>query len=169
MATEINLQGKFYPRFIAKHNSGTNKGKMYSPETQAAIQETIQKIIESGGDKRPGMLLGKVQSGKTKMFTGVIALAIDNGFNVVVVLTKNSIALVDQTVVRLKEDFSDFVKAYEMSVDDIGNLKEPAESKLMRPLIITVKKQADNLNGLIELINGTYADTFKGRKILQFS
>lgn len=166
MTTAINLQGDFYPSFIAKHNSGTDKGKFYSPETQAAIHTTIKHIIKSGDDKRPGMLLGKIQSGKTKMFTGVIALALDNGFEVVVVLTKNSVALVEQTVVRLREDFNDFVDEDKMYVDDIGNLSELPIGVLKRRLVITVKKQADNLRDVIELLNGAHADRFEGRRIL---
>jgi hypothetical protein len=47
--------------------------------------------------RQPGMLLGKVRSGKTKTFMGAIALAFDNGFDVCVVLTKGTKALAKQT------------------------------------------------------------------------
>jgi hypothetical protein len=39
------------------------------------------------------MLLGKIQSGKTKMFLGAIALGFDNGFDVAIILTKGTKAL----------------------------------------------------------------------------
>ena len=42
---------------------------------------------------RPGMLLGKIQSGKTKTFLGAIALAFDNGTDIAVIMTKGTKAL----------------------------------------------------------------------------
>lgn len=46
------------------------------------------------------MLLGEVQSGKTRAFIGVMGLAYDNGIDVVILLTKNSNALARQTKQR---------------------------------------------------------------------
>ena len=54
------------------------------------------------------MMLGKIQSGKTRSFIGVISLAFDNGYDLAVVLTKNSNALVKQTTARIKQEFYDF-------------------------------------------------------------
>ena len=48
------------------------------------------------------MMLGKIQSGKTRSFIGVISLAFDNGYDLAVVLTKNSNALAKQTTARIK-------------------------------------------------------------------
>jgi hypothetical protein len=39
---------------------------------------------------RPGMLLGKIQSGKTKTFLGAVALAFDNGVDIAVVITSTT-------------------------------------------------------------------------------
>lgn len=36
------------------------------------------------------MLLGKVQSGKTRTFISILALGFDNGFDIAIVLSKNS-------------------------------------------------------------------------------
>jgi len=49
-----------------------------------------------------GLLYGRVQSGKTAAMTLASAIALDNGFRVVVVVTANNIALVRQTTDRLK-------------------------------------------------------------------
>lgn len=38
--------------------------------------------------EHPLMLLGEIQSGKTRAFTGLMALAFDNGFDYVFILTK---------------------------------------------------------------------------------
>jgi hypothetical protein len=47
-----------------------------------------------------GLLYGRVQSGKTLAMITFSALAIDNGFRVIVVLTSDNIKLVDQTASR---------------------------------------------------------------------
>jgi hypothetical protein len=47
-----------------------------------------------------GLLYGRVQSGKTLAMIVSTALALDNGFRVVIVLTSDNVSLVDQTAVR---------------------------------------------------------------------
>ena len=97
----LKLDGDFYPRFIEK--------KEYSPEALIAIKRTVEQLLaQPTTASRPGMLLGKVQSGKTKTFMGAIALAFDNGFDVCVVLTKGTKALAKQTYERVQKEFSDF-------------------------------------------------------------
>ncbi|RKG73064.1 hypothetical protein D7V88_37080 [Corallococcus terminator] len=44
-----------------------------------------------------GLLYGRVQSGKTLAMITTAAMAIDNGFKVVVVLTSDNVSLVKQT------------------------------------------------------------------------
>lgn len=65
------------------------------------------------------MLLGKIQSGKTRVYTGVIALAFDNGFDMVFILSKNSKSLINQIVSRMKKEFKEFISSYEVVVSDI--------------------------------------------------
>lgn len=61
------------------------------PPNQPAGQET-------------GLVMGYVQSGKTMSFTAVTALARDNRYPIIVVLTGTSIPLLDQSVDRLTGD-----------------------------------------------------------------
>jgi hypothetical protein len=49
-----------------------------------------------------GLLYGRVQSGKTAAMTMTAAVAFDNGFRIVVVVTANNLALVRQTADRFK-------------------------------------------------------------------
>ena len=70
----------------------------------SCMEETVSKLLESDTSlKKPGILLGKIQSGKTRAFIGVIALAFDSGYDIAIVLTKGTKALSEQTVQRLKE------------------------------------------------------------------
>lgn len=55
---------------------------------------------------KTGLVVGRVQSGKTLSYEGVIALARDNGFALVVVISGISNPLLDQGVRRLKRDLT---------------------------------------------------------------
>lgn len=81
--------------------------------TEKADKSSEEKI------NKPIMLLGKIQSGKTRAYTGVIALAFDNGFDMVFILSKNSKALINQTVSQMKKEFKEFISSYEVVVSDI--------------------------------------------------
>ena len=74
------------------------------------------------------MMLGKIQSGKTKAFTGVMALAFDNNFDYVFILTKNSKALVEQTYKRMRNEFKSFIDNDEVDVSDIMKLQDDLTS-----------------------------------------
>jgi hypothetical protein len=136
----------------------------------AALSNCIEEIVEelenasTTGDK-PGMLLGKIQSGKTRGFVGVIARAFDRGFDMAIVLTKGTKTLSAQTVRRLEGDFAEFIEDDEFLVFDImnppGTLRR---SELRRKVVIVAKKQARNLERLIEFI-GKHED-LHDRKVL---
>src|SRR4029077_13474402 len=107
----------------------------------ACIDGVVEQLEETStsGD-RPGMLLGKIQSGKTRAFVGVIARAFDRGFNVAVVLTKGTKTLSAQTVVRLEKDFAEFIEDDELMVLDI--MKMPGKltrSELRRKIVVVAK------------------------------
>ena len=51
-----------------------------------------------------GLIIGKIQSGKTLSFTSVMALARDNGYRVVIVISGRTNLLLKQTIDRLKID-----------------------------------------------------------------
>ena len=65
------------------------------------------------------MLLGKIQSGKTRTYVGAIALAFDNGYGLAIVLTKGTNALTHQTVARLEDEFQELISYDEVDVFDV--------------------------------------------------
>ncbi len=137
-------------------------------EALAACIDRVVKQLEdtsTSGDK-PGMLLGKIQSGKTRAFVGVIARAFDRGFDISVVFTKGTKTLSAQTVARLRHDLREFIDEDEVLVFDImeppGNL---TKSEQRRKLVIVAKKQAKNLERIIHFFDVGYPD-LKGRRVL---
>lgn len=136
-------------------------------ELAACIDRVVKQLEDTTttGD-RPGMLLGKIQSGKTRAFVGVIACAFDRGFDIAVVLTKGTKTLSAQTVARLTNDFSEFIEEDEFLVLDIMQLPgKLIKSELRRKLVIVAKKQAANLRRLIQFFDKDYPD-LKSRNIL---
>lgn len=146
-------KGKF---FLAKA-----KENEYSHELEKCIEDACQYCIDTTfvtntEDKvnHPIMMLGKIQSGKTRAFTGLMALAFDNRFDMVFILTKNSVALVKQTYKRMRREFRSFINANEVEVFDIMNEPEGlTEYELDKKVIVVAKKEKRNLDKISDFIS----------------
>lgn len=149
----MKLDGEFY-----KYKK--NEGIGYDDTLKSCIEKTceycIQNTLASSDEKinKPIMLLGKIQSGKTRAYTGLIALAFDNNFDMVFILSKNSKALINQTVSRMRKEFKYFTKSYRMVVSDIMKSNNKISGyQLEQKNIIVAKKEKNNINRLIDFIN----------------
>ena len=131
------------------------------------IEETVVKLIESDTTlKKPGILLGKVQSGKTRAFLGVMALAFDNDYDIAIILTKGTKPLTEQTLKRLHEDFQVFEEDSKVQIHDIMLFpKNMVLYELNQKLIIVAKKETNNLKHVLNTLTNTYPD-LKNKKIL---
>jgi len=127
------------------------------PELREKVEEVVAKLQqEATSTNRPGILLGRVQSGKTRAFLGVIARSFDKGYDVAVILTKGTKSLAEQTLSRVKEDFRDFISADQVEVFDILAVPELTPYELTHKLIFIVKKEDDNLRRLLSLFKEQY-------------
>ncbi|MDO4924521.1 MAG: Z1 domain-containing protein [Turicibacter sp.] len=132
-------------------DSFQGKKDEYSEEQKQCIVEAVEALDHLG--TKPLMMLGKIQSGKTKTFIGVIALAFDNGYDLSVVLTKNSNALAKQTTSRLQGEFKEFVEDDLIDVYDIMSMPSHLSAYEMdKQMIIVVKKEKNNLKKLMNFI-----------------
>ncbi|MGV8025012.1 MAG: Z1 domain-containing protein [Anaerolineaceae bacterium] len=148
------IKGKFYNAQCAKPEC--------SDELKQCIEKAYEKCLDSldsetdgNGLIKPIMLLGKIQSGKTNAYTGLIALSFDNVFDMAIILTKNSKALVSQTYKRMKSEFKEGINNYEVQVIDIMNNidRRLTEYELNKKIIIIAKKQTNNLNKIADFIS----------------
>jgi Z1 domain len=145
-STEVEL---FYDQLAGKRAD--------PPELRAAVEEVLDQLQkEATSTQRPGILLGRVQSGKTRAFLGVIARAFDRGFDIAVILTKGTKSLAEQTLSRVKEDFREFIAADQMDVFDILAVPDLTPYELNRKLVFVVKKEDDNLRRLLSLFRDKY-------------
>ncbi|MBQ8113741.1 MAG: hypothetical protein IJ146_11125 [Kiritimatiellae bacterium] len=65
----------------------------------------ILSVREANEQRVNGLVVGRVQSGKTRNYVGLMLKAVDEGWNVIIVLTSSNTALADQTERRVKKDF----------------------------------------------------------------
>ena len=154
------VKGKFYNTLIKQRGD--------SEDLQKKMEETVQKFMEKETTaNRPGMLLGKIQGGKTRAFIGIIALGFDNDYDMAIILTKGTKALARQTFSRLKRDFRNFIDDDAIRLYDIIlNIPERLPGWILkRKLIMIVKKNKSNLERMIKMIVQTYPD-LGNRKVL---
>lgn len=135
---------------------------------QDCIETVVNRLMESETSAdRPGMLLGKIQSGKTRGFLGIITRAFDRDFDIALVFTKGTRTLARQTVRRISSDFKEFIDDEQMSVYDIMEMPEKMmRSELRRKIVIVAKKEANNLSRVIELFQETHPELAKKRVLL---
>ena len=126
--------------------------KEYSTELQECIENTVDKLIGNITNfNNPGLLLGKIQSGKTRAFIGIIALSFDRNYDICIIFTKGTKALVEQTQKRLDNEFDPFIQNDEVRVYNIMSLPTLTAYIKQQKLIFIVKKETNNLDHLTNL------------------
>ncbi|MCL6236407.1 hypothetical protein M5F03_14835 [Acinetobacter sp. ANC 5579] len=141
----MQLNGPFYTQFKERNTD-------FSRDTFTCAEETIKELLNTKtSSEHPGMLLGKVQSGKTRTFISTLVLGFDNEYDIAIVLSKNSKALIQQTYKRLSKDFEGFIDEKELEIHDIMQAPTSfSKFELQSKLIFVAKKQDDNLRRLID-------------------
>lgn len=155
--TSIIQNGPFFSKFLSDPRYGSTDIE--------AINETVQKLLDTETNlDRPGMLLGKIQSGKTKTFIAIIALAFDNGFDGAIILTKGTKALSKQTIERISKEFKEFTEREMLQAYDVMTMpKKLTGYEMNQKLVFVAKKQSDNMDRLIE---GFSNPALKDKKLL---
>lgn len=157
-APALVTDGPIFTRF---RNSQAN----YMQETEVCSRNAVAGLLaHTTATNRPGMLLGQIQSGKTRAFIGAIAIGFDNGFDAAIVFTKGTKALTRQTVARLSKDLNQSVQDELLLVFDIRSLPSNlSDWELARKLVIVCKKEDDNLAALYEAFTDTYPELAERR------
>lgn len=129
------------------------KAKSYDSAFQNCIKTTIRHLLSIETTvKKPGMLLGKIQGGKTNTYIGIIGLGFDKEYDLTLVLTKGTKALTKQTYERLDKEFEDFIEDDVVKLYDIMNIPEELTPYILdQKLILIAKKETHNLDRIIKL------------------
>ena len=160
----ISTTGPVYSHLKQQQNR-TKTGPYYGPEDLNCIERTYAELESARPtDENPGLLLGKIQSGKTKSFIGLMGLCFDNGYDVIVVLTKNSQALADQTTKRMTKVFSAFKRT--IFVNDVMLLPAQIPPYIAtQKLVLVAKKEHRNIKHVIDRLTKT-GSPFLSKKTL---
>ncbi|KIH82672.1 Z1 domain-containing protein [Pseudomonas batumici] len=148
----------FYARLRDKRNDDDH--------LQKCVENVVDQLESAKDPNKPGMLLGKIQSGKTRAFLGVIARAFDREYDIAIILTKGTRTLANQTVKRIGRDFKEFIDGDEIVLFDIMAAPLPlTKSERRRKIVIVAKKQAQNLDRIQKLFEGEHPE-LKERRVL---
>lgn len=105
------------------------------------MQGSLYKIIDLAGNpndenfSRKGLIVGDVQSGKTSNYVGLMNLAMDVGYKIIIVLTGTTNTLREQTQIRIEEG---------LGQDKLGKgvceVKDRDYSRLRNPVYLTSRE-----------------------------
>ena len=144
----------------------------YSQDLKACIESTVDQLLvdDISNASDPGLLLGKIQCGKTRAFVGVMGLAFDKGIDVCIVLTKSDDGLVEQTRSRMEYEFRDYLSNVDINQRCIiavhtieGGMTFTQAQINNQKNIFIVYKNMTRLGYLADLFNTT---NFKDKKVL---
>lgn len=134
--------------------------------TLQCAREVVESLMNVQPNAEPGLLFGKIQSGKTRTFITALALAFDNGFDLAIVFTKGVKVLTQQTVSRIGSEFAVAADRDLVHVFEVMSTPENLPPALIdQKLIIVCKKEDDNINRLRRLVDVVYP-SLKDRKCL---
>lgn len=162
--------GEFFDKFIKYiRRSESNPKGLSNPAIATFCEEACDVLAHCNphyavtNSETTHLAVGYVQSGKTMSFTGVTALAKDNGYRVIIYLAGTKNNLLDQTSKRLRKDLigknganNDFYKIHPnptlADLDDIiGNLES-----IEKPIVlIPILKHYDHILKVRQIVNNS--------------
>ena len=130
----------------------SNAVRILSNCPNPAVDKTVSKT---------GIVIGKVQSGKTSNFISVLALAFDNGYDIAVVLGGNTLDLLKQNASRIESAFkvdSEYLTVLKTndnkSLINSARIKEFAENE--RKVIIVGLKHHKHISKIADIFDNEY-------------
>lgn len=118
--SDIVLQINENQKVFSIKNDGKYKKIIYDALLDDMSEESVQKIFNNANkvlrqclnpyidstDSKTGIVIGKVQSGKTSNFISLVALGFDNNYKISIVFGGNKKNLANQNAKRISENFS---------------------------------------------------------------
>lgn len=118
--TKSNSNSNSFGEIISDGFFSTHVAKQMKKSDESITDEVVNDVFSNaisilnqcpnpnniGEFKKTGIVIGKVQSGKTSNFIALLALAFDNGYNLAVVIGGNTTELLTQNVNRIKKSFN---------------------------------------------------------------
>jgi len=135
-------------------------------ERAAKILEYAVDPVSGSTESSYGLLYGLIQSGKTSIITVTAAMAADNGFQCVIILTSDNNLLYDQTLQRISSQLRGLPV-----LGKTGNVDWNEASRFERhirtyPFVIVCSKNSSHLSNLVEAFKKVGASGARGLSVL---
>lgn len=158
---EVKIDGQLTKAFSEQY---TKEGTILEDEFDIVI-ETAAKVLAQlpypklTSGRSTGIAIGKVQSGKTLSYTALTAMALDNGFRIVIILAGTKNALLEQTNIRLSNDLKfgksgtlPIVQQFKNIYRSDSNVIEKV-LKSGRNVLVVALKHPDRINKIADILN----------------
>lgn len=131
------------------------RSEIKSPSSLNTIADRAAQIIERSVDPiggppdhpNDGLLYGLIQSGKTSVITVAAAIAADNGFRCIVILTSDIDLLYDQTLERIKRALRGLTVLGKNDWKDADRFERNLRTT---PLVVVCSKNGSKLKSLLD-------------------
>jgi hypothetical protein len=180
------VEQKEYFNLFVESQKYPNKKHGITAEDAAVLREETCDILShcnphnaSESAETTHLVVGYVQSGKTMSFTALTALALDNGYRVVIYLAGTKNNLLDQTSKRLKNDLIDiqsgnnnhYKNHYKIHPNpqptDVDDIVGHIDSSSKPIVLIPVLKQYQHINSLTDLVSKSdFKEAMHGETVL---
>ena len=161
-----NQEGTWMIKMDGSHMNVIEKSLIADGMPDEGVNQTLNNAAEilsycpdpqsENEDKSTGIVIGKVQSGKTSNFIALTALAFDNGYNIITVFGGTKNILVTQNKTRVEQYFQDSNDVLVLdTVDYKDQLKAPVIKqfiKMRRKIVIVALKTPAQINYIRENI-----------------
>lgn len=171
----VEEEGAAWRPVVGPETNSLLESRIKDERVRAAVKESAVSILSRATppngprSAETGLVVGYVQSGKTLSLTAVAALARDNGYQIIIVVTGTSIQLFQQSTERLRNDLQirpDRLRSWALfenpqNSDSMrGNIQRildewrdpdvPMDQR--QSVLITVMKHHVHLNNLTDLL-----------------
>ncbi|TLQ06958.1 hypothetical protein FEZ48_08115 [Marinilactibacillus psychrotolerans] len=131
--------------------------KRFAPAVINGMRENLFKITDLLGNpngenfKRKGLVVGDVQSGKTANYVGLMNLATDANYKLIIVLTGTTNKLREQTQIRIEEGLG--ISSSSRKDKGVTSIKNATYKDFMPPMYLTSKTDDFNKNSVKNAIS----------------
>lgn len=131
--------------------------KRFEPAVLNGMRENLFKITDLLGDpngvnfKRKGLIVGDVQSGKTANYVGLMNLATDAKYKLIIVLTGTTNTLREQTQARIEDGLG--INSSSNVSRGVSSIKNKDYENFMTPIYLTSRVSDFNKNSINNAIS----------------
>lgn len=174
--------GEFFERFLASQKTSPTKKHGLSDNAAVTFRNETSDILRHcnphdavHSPETTHLVVGYVQSGKTMSFTGLTALALDNGYRLIIYLAGTKNNLLDQTSKRLKKDLigsraknNNYYKIHPNATsNEIEDIVGHLESSDKPIILIPILKHSKHIDKLIQVVSSPeYKSVMKEETVL---